>query len=128
MCICIQAIHYTIIWENIFMLLPQQTSQQTLLIKLKLTDKLYSLYSYFEKGCQKKCTRQSRKVLWVVLSSLFFKEIWRNDTWAIDVCLQMLKESNNRRFDSYFVSNSVLIISYITFWDCRVYIFFRQPF
>ena len=33
------------------------------------------LYSYFEKGCQKKCTRQSRKVLWVVLSSLFFKEI-----------------------------------------------------
>ena len=106
------------------MLLPQQT----LLIKLKLTDKLYSLYSYFEKGCQKKCTQQSRKVLWVVLSSLFFKEIWRNDTWAIDVCLQMLKESNNRRFDSYFASNSVLIISYITFWDCRVYIFFRQPF
>ena len=33
------------------------------------------LYSYFEKGCLKKCTRQSRKVLWVVLSSLFFKEI-----------------------------------------------------
>ena len=33
------------------------------------------LYSYFEKGCRKKCTRQSRKVLWVVLSLLFFKEI-----------------------------------------------------
>ena len=32
-------------------------------------------YSYFEKGCRKKCTRQSRKALWVVLSSLFFKEI-----------------------------------------------------
>ena len=32
-------------------------------------------YSYFEKGCRKKCTRQYRKVLWVVLSSLFFKEI-----------------------------------------------------
>ena len=29
----------------------------------------------FEKGCRKKCTRQSRKVLLVVLSSLFFKEI-----------------------------------------------------
>ena len=57
------------------MLLPQQTSQQTLLIKLKFTDKLYSVYSYFEKGCRKKCTRQSRKVLGVVLSSLFFKEI-----------------------------------------------------
>ena len=37
-----------------------------------------STYSYFEKGCRKKCTRQSRKVLWVVLSSLFFKEIWKN--------------------------------------------------
>ena len=36
-----------------------------------------SLYSYFEfeKVCRGKCTRQPRKVLWVVLSSLFFKEI-----------------------------------------------------
>ena len=128
MCICIQAIHYTIIWENIFMLLPQQTSQQTLLIKLKLTDKLYSVYSYFEKGCRKKCTRQSRKVLGVVLSSLFFKEIWRNGTRGKDVCFRMLKESSNRRFDSYFVSNSVLIISHITFRESRVHIFFRQPY
>ena len=32
-------------------------------------------YRYFEKGCRKKCTRQSRNVLWVVLNSLFFKEI-----------------------------------------------------
>ena len=40
----------------------------------------FFLYSYFEKGCQKKCTRQSRKVLWVVLSSLFFKEISKNGT------------------------------------------------
>ena len=32
------------------------------------------IYSYLEKGCRRKCTRQSRKVLWVVLSSLFFKE------------------------------------------------------
>ena len=35
-------------------------------------------YSYFEKSCRKKCTPQSRKALWVVLSSLFFKEIWKN--------------------------------------------------
>ena len=35
-------------------------------------------YSYFEKGCRKKCTRQFRKVLWVVFSSLFFKEISNN--------------------------------------------------
>ena len=36
------------------------------------------IYSYFEKGCRIKCTRQPRKVLWVVLSSLFFREIWKN--------------------------------------------------
>ena len=34
-----------------------------------------TVYSCFEKGCRKKGTRQSRKVLWVVLSSLFSKEI-----------------------------------------------------
>ena len=33
------------------------------------------IYSYFEKGCRKKCTRQSWRVLWVILSALFFKEI-----------------------------------------------------
>ena len=38
------------------------------------------VYSYVEKGCRKKCTRQSRKLLWVVFSSLFFKEIWKNGT------------------------------------------------
>ena len=34
-----------------------------------------AVYSCLEKGCRKKCTRQSRKVLWVVLSALFSKEI-----------------------------------------------------
>ena len=28
----------------------------------------YIRYSYFEEGCRKRCTRQTRKVLWVVLS------------------------------------------------------------
>ena len=41
-------------------------------------DRIFNnIYSYFEKGCRIKCTRQPRKVLWVVLSSLFFKEIWK---------------------------------------------------
>ena len=40
--------------------------------------KKFKTYSHFEKGCQKKCTRQSRKVLWVVLTTLFFKEISKN--------------------------------------------------
>ena len=42
---------------------------------------------------------------------------------AMDVCLRVLKESNKRSFDSYSVSNSVLIIAHITFRDCRVHIF-----
>ena len=44
------------------------------------------LYSYFEKGCRKKCTRQSREVLWVVLRSLFFIEIlkeWYERPWTM---------------------------------------------
>ena len=56
----------------------------TKLLKMEASDLFYTtlflLYRYFEKGCQKKCMRQSWKVLWVVLSSLFFKEIWKNGT------------------------------------------------
>ena len=40
----------------------------------------WTTYSYFEKGCRKKYTRQSRKVLGVALRALFFKEIWKNGT------------------------------------------------
>ena len=42
---------------------------------------------------------------------------------AVDICLRVLKESNKSRFDSYSVGNSVLIISHITFRDCRVHMF-----
>ena len=45
------------------------------------------------------------------------------DAMDSDVCLRVLKESNKSRFDSYSVRNSVLIISHITFWDCRVHRF-----
>ena len=41
----------------------------------------------------------------------------------MDICLQVLKESSKSSFDSYSVRNSVLIISHISSWDCRVYIF-----
>ena len=34
-----------------------------------------------------------------------------------------MKVTIKSRFDSYSVKNSVLIISHITFQDCRVYIF-----
>ena len=60
---------------------------------------------------------------WVVLNSLFSKEVWKNDTKGhMDVCLQELKESNKSRFDSYSVRNSVLIISHIAFRDRHVHI------
>ena len=39
----------------------------------------------------------------------------------MDVCLPVLKESNKSRFDSYSVRKSELIISHITFRDCRVH-------
>ena len=45
----------------------------------------------------------------------------------MDVCLRMLKESNNRSFNSYSVRNSVLIISYIAFQNVAC-IFFPTTF
>ena len=63
-------------------------------------------------------------VLWVVLSSLFFKEISeRMAGEAMDICLRALKESNKNRFDSFSVRNSVLSISHNTFRDCSMHIF-----
>ena len=61
----------------------------------------------------------------------FSKKFERMAREAMDVCLRVLKESSKAaaaakqqsRFDSYSVRNSVLIISHITFWDCRVHIF-----
>ena len=41
----------------------------------------------------------------------------------MDICLRVVKESNNSRFDSYSVRNSVLNISQVTFRDCRLHIF-----
>ena len=84
------------------------------------------VYSYFKTGCGKKCKRESRKVLWVVLISLFLKGIWKNGTRGMDVSLRVLKESNKSRFDRYSVRSSILIISHITFRDSPAHIL-RQP-
>ena len=51
------------------------------------------------------------------------KKFERETREAMDICLRVLKESNKSRLDSYSVRNSVLIMSHITFWDCRVHIF-----
>ena len=86
---------------------------------------LYLDTAIFRESCRKKCTRQSRKVLWVVLRALFFKEIWKNgmEGHRHTFASAKAKESNKSRFDSYSVRNSVLIISHITFRDCRMHIF-----
>ena len=57
---------------------------------------------------------------WVHRSSKKFDRMAQE---AVDVCLLVLKEGNKRSFDSYSFSNSVFIISHITFLDCRVHIF-----
>ena len=41
---------------------------------------------------------------------------------------RVLKESNKSRFDSYNVRKSVLIISHITFGDCRVHSLSRNSY
>ena len=41
----------------------------------------------------------------------------------MDLCLQVLKERNSSRFNSYSVRNRLLIISHITFRDCRLHSF-----
>ena len=46
-----------------------------------------------------------------------------NCRWVPLICLRVLRESNKSWFDSYSVRNSVLIISHITFRDCRVHMF-----
>ena len=51
------------------------------------------------------------------------KKLERMALEVMDVCLRLLKESNKGRFDSYSVRNAVLILSHITFQDCRVHIF-----
>ena len=87
------------------------------------------IHSYFEKGCRKKCTRQSRKVLWVVLSSPLITAQKNLKEWherPRTVCLQVLKKSNKSRFDSYSVRNSVMITSHISLRDCRVHIFSKD--
>ena len=88
----------------------------------------YGIYSYFKKVCRKKCTRQSRKVLWVAVRALFSKKFERMVREAMDVCLRVLKESNKCRFDSF--SRYEPCIDHIPYYLSglsRVH-FFRQPF
>ena len=75
---------------------------------------LQCVYSYFEEGCRKKCTRQSQRYcgwLWIHCPSKTFERMTRE---AMDVCLLVLKLSNKSRFDGYSVRNSDHIPYYLS--------------
>ena len=80
-----------------------------------------AVYSYFEKGCRKKCMRHSRRALWVVLSALFVK------------CLLVLNESNKRGFHTYIHLIYNLYSPYMqpifTYMHliCNLYTLYSQP-
>ena len=82
------------------------------------------LYTAFSRKVVGKSARDNpeRYCGWVFIHC-FSKKFERMTREAMDVCWRVLKESYKSRFNSYFVRNSVLIISHITFRDCRVHIF-----
>ena len=84
-------------------------------------------YSCFKKG-RKKCTRQSWKVLWVILSSLFFKKFQRIAREAMHLCLRVLEESNISRFEKLQCQEECIdhIPYYLSGLSSAQ--FFRQPF
>ena len=95
----------------------------------------YKTRTRYKRGLRTLYTAISRKVVgksardnperycgWFLVHC-FSKKFQRMAREAMDVCLRVLKESNKSRFDSYSVRNSVLIISHITFRDCRVHSF-----
>ena len=93
----------------------------------KIETRSVEIYGYFGKGRRKKCTRQSRKVLREDLRSLFFIEILKERYERPWTMFPSAKAKPQKYFDSYSVRNSV-IISHITFRDCRVPFFFLTTF
>ena len=92
-------------------------------IRLLKSPRSLSVYTAISRKVVGKSARDNLKRycgwFWVHCSS---KKVDRMAREAIDICLQVVKESNKSRFDSYKVRNSVLRISHITFRDCCVHI------
>ena len=80
-----------------------------------------SVHSYFEKGCRKKCTRQSWKVLCVVLWSLFFKEIWKNGTRGCGRMFARVKGKQGTVHWSYLILPFACTFLPTTFLEIAVY-------
>ena len=96
----------------------EQSSGTRQVCSIGLVPFLVIVYSYFEKGCREKCTRQSWKALWVVLSSFFQRNLKGLARKTVEMCLRVLKESNKVVSTTTVVRNSVLIMSHITFRAC----------
>ena len=81
------------------------------------------IYSYFDQGCRKKCTRQSRKGIvggfegTVLQRNL--KEWYRKPQTYV---YEYSRKATKVGLTASVVSNSVLIISHISFQDCRMHI------
>ena len=81
------------------------------------------IYSYFNQGCRKKCTRQSRKGIvggfegTVLQRNL--KEWYRKPQTYV---YEYSRKATKVGLTASVVSNSVLIISHISFQDCRMHI------
>ena len=83
-------------------------------------------YSHFERLSGKMHATILKGIAGGFEFSVFQRNLKELARKAMEMCLRVLKESNKSRFDSYSRQeqfNSVLIISHITFRDCRVHIF-----
>ena len=93
------------------------------IVKKVLKRRHYLTQLFWERLLEKVHATIPKGIVGQVLSSLL-KEIWQNAPEAMDIkCLRVLKESNKRRFDSYSVRKSKLMVSHISCRDCRVHVY-----
>ena len=85
-----------------------------------------AVYSYFEKGCRKKCMRHSRRALWVVLSALFFKEIGKKGTGGHGQVFTSAKRKQQTWVRHLYTPYIQLIFTYMHL-ICNLYTLYSQP-
>ena len=86
-------------------------------------------HSYFEKGCRKKCTRQSPKVLLVVLSTLFFNSKKNKIIAREPMNVRELNYRKVTKVDLTATTSGALYWSYpVLRFGIVACKFFRQPF
>ena len=78
-----------------------------------------NIYSYFEKGCRKKCTRQS--CVGDFKCTVFQRNLKESYGRPLIYVCECWRKVTKVGSTATVVRNSVLIISHITFRDCRVH-------